>query len=133
VHNAIVTGFEACIDIRDAQTKVELTNSICFGNKVHNVAYPEVAGGMGALADDDNGVDEAAWFLDPARKNSEADPKLAAPFDIAAPDFRPMTTLMENAATPPNDGFFDPTAAYIGAFAAGDTWMSGAWLSFTPN
>lgn len=133
VHNAIFTGFEACIDIRDAQTKVELKSSICFGNKIHNIAYPEVAGGMGALADDDGGVDEAAWFLDPARKNSEADPKLAAPFDMAAPDFRPQTTLTENAATPPNDGFFDATATYIGAFASGDTWMSGAWLSFTPN
>lgn len=133
VHNAIFTGFEACIDIRDPQTKVELKSSICFGNKVHNVAYPEVVGGMGVLADDDNGVDEVAWFMDPTRKNSEADPKLVAPFNVAAPDFRPMTTVTDNAATPPNDGFFDPTATYIGAFAAGDTWMSGAWLSFTPN
>lgn len=133
VHNAIFTGFEACIDIRDAQTKVELKNSICFGNKIHNIAYPEVAGGMGALSDDDNGVDEAAWFLDPARKNSEKDPMLTAPFNIAAPDFRPKTTVAENAATPPDDGFFDAKATYIGAFAASDTWMSGAWLSFTPN
>ena len=133
VHNSIFTGFEACIDIRDAQTKVELKNSICFGNKVHNVAYPEVAGGMGALADDDNGVDEVAWFKDPVRKNSEIDPMLAAPFNAAAPDFRPKTTIIENASTPPDDGFFDAKATYIGAFAAADTWMSGAWLSFTPN
>ena len=133
VHNSIFTGFEACIDIRDAQTKVELKNSICFGNKVHNVAYPEVAGGMGALADDDNGVDEVAWFKDPVRKNSEIDPMLAAPFNAAAPDFRPKTTITENASTPPDDGFFDAKATYIGAFAAADTWMSGAWLSFTPN
>jgi len=133
VNNAIFTGFEACIDIRDAQTKVELKNSICFGNKVHNIAYPEVAGGMGALSDDDNGVDEVAWFLDPARNNSEIDPQLTAPFDAAAPDFRPKTTIVEKAATPPNDGFFDASAAYIGAFSANDTWMSGAWLSFTPN
>lgn len=133
VNNAIFTGFEACIDIRDAATKVELKNSICFGNKVHNIAYPEVAGGMGALADDDNGVDEVAWFLDPARNNSEIDPQLAAPFSATAPDFRPKVTISEKAATPPDDGFFDPTAAYIGAFSANDTWLSGAWLSFTPN
>jgi hypothetical protein len=133
VHNAIFTGFEACIDIRDAQTKVELTSSICHGNKVHNIAYPEASGGMGALADDDNGVDEVAWFTDPKRKNSEIDPMLAAPFDSAAPDFRPKTTMTENAATPPDDGFFDTNATYIGAFSAGDAWMSGAWLSFTPN
>ncbi|MBK9266493.1 MAG: hypothetical protein IPM54_42740 [Polyangiaceae bacterium] len=88
---------------------------------------------MGVLADDDNGVDEVAWFLDPARKNSEADPMLTAPFDGAAPDFRPKTTLTENAATPPNDGFFDTNATYIGALTSDDTWMTGAWLSFAPN
>lgn len=133
VHNAIFTGFEACIDIRDAQTKIELTNSICHGNKVHNIAYPEVAGGSGALSDDDNGMDEVVWFLEASRKNSESDPMLEAPFDVAAPDFRPKTTVTENAATPPADGFFDTNATYVGAFAADDAWMSGAWLSFTPN
>lgn len=133
VHNAIFTGFEACIDVRDAQTKVELKNSICFGNKVHNIAYPEVAGGMGALSDDDNGLDEVAWFNEATRNNSEIDPQLTAPFNVTAPDFRPKTTISEKAATPPNDGFFDPTAAYIGAAAANDTWLSGAWLSFSPN
>lgn len=133
IHNAILTGFEACVDIRDSETKAELTNSICFGNKAANIAYMEVAGGMGALADDDNGLDEVAWFLDPSRKNSESDPGLVAPFDLMAPDFRPKTTILENAATPPNDGFFDANATYVGAFAAGDTWMTGAWLSFTPN
>ncbi len=133
VHNAIFTGFEACIDIRDPATNADLTNSICFGNKIENIAYAEVAGGMGTLADDDNGLDEKAWFLDPLRKNAETDPQLVAPFEAKAPDFRPRVTISENAATPPDDGFFDPKANYIGAFAAGDTWMSGAWLSFTPN
>lgn len=131
VHNAIFTGFEACIDIRDPQTKAELTNSICFGNKVNNIAYAETAAGTGALADDDNGLDEVAWFMAANRKNSEVDPQLAAPFNLPAPDFRPKATITNNAATPPDDGFFDPKATYIGAFAAGDNWMTGAWLSFT--
>ncbi len=133
VHNAIFTGFEACIDIRDAQTKVELMNSICHGNKVHNIAYPEVAGGMGPLADDDDGVDEVAWFREVNRKNSEDDPMLTAPLNPTAPDFRPKTTITENAATAPDDGFFDTNASYVGAFKSDDTWMTGAWLSFTPN
>ena len=47
----------------------------------------------------------------------------AAPAQAAAP----------NAATPPNDGFFDATASYIGAFKAGDTWATGAWVSFDRN
>lgn len=132
VYNSILTNFEACVDIRDAATKAELTSSICFGNKT-NIAYAEVAGGMGALLDDDNGLDEVAWFNDPARMNSVEDPKLVKPLDYAAPDFRPMTTITTNAATPPDDGFFDPTASYIGAFKQDDTWMSGKWLDFSAN
>jgi hypothetical protein len=46
------------------------------------------------------------------------------------PDFTPEATLTENAATPPNDGFFDTTAKYIGAFEAGESWAKGAWVSY---
>lgn len=132
ISNAIFTNFEACVDIRDANTKAELTNSICFGNKT-NIAYAEVAGGMGALADDDSGFDEVAWFNDPTRKNAETDPKLVKPLDIAAPDFRPSATITTNAATPPDDGFFDKDASYVGAFKQDDTWMTGKWLAFSVN
>ncbi len=34
---------------------------------------------------------------------------------------------------PPDDGFFDPEAKYIGAFKADDTWATGAWVSFDAN
>jgi len=136
IFNTIATGFEACIDIRDAATSVEVKSSICFGNGYgaaeNNIAYAEVAGGMGVVSDDDAGVDERAWFKDPARKNAETDPKLKAPF-AASPDFTPESTITTNAATPPNDGFFDATASYIGAFKAGDDWATGAWISFDRN
>lgn len=136
IYNAIATGFEACVDVRDATTSVEVHSSICFGNGYgvaeNNIAYAEVAGGSGVTSDDDGGVDERAWFKTAAWKNAETDPKLKAPF-AAEPDFTPMTTLSTNAATPPNDGFFDATATYIGAFAAGDTWATGAWVSYDRN
>ena len=41
-------------------------------------------------------------------------------------------SLTENAATPPNDGFFDTSATYIGAFRnASDRWATGAWVQWT--
>lgn len=132
IANAIMTGFEACVDVRDASTSVELTSSICFGNSVQNIAYDETAAGMDVQKDDDNGFDEAAWFKAPASKNAETDPMIAGCFG-AAPDFTPASTITTNAATPPKDGFFDETAAYIGAFKAGDTWAQGAWVSYAPN
>jgi len=140
VYNAIFTNFEACVDIRDETgdpntitTLPELKNSICFGNKVHNIAYPEDGSDTTVNKNDDKGLDEVAWFKDPARMNAETDPKLVKPLDAAAPDFRPKETLTTNAAAPPNDKFFDPSATYIGAFKSDDTWMTGKWLSFVAN
>ena len=136
ISNSVLTGFEACIDLRDSATSVELKSSVCFGNgygtAANNIAYAEVMGGAGPLSDDDNGLDERAWFKDPARKNSEVDPQIIDCFG-PKPDFTPKATLSANAATPPDDGFFDPTASYIGAFKAGDTWATGAWVSYDRN
>lgn len=134
IFNSIFMNFEACVDIRDANTKVELTNSICFGN-TENIAYAETDPNNPdpVLKDDDNGLDEIAWFNDPARKNATTDPGLVKPLDIAAPDFRPAATLTQNAATPPDDGFFDSTASYVGALKQDDTWMTGKWLSWATN
>lgn len=134
IFNTIFTNFEACIDVRDANTSVELTNSICFGNK-ENIAYVETdpMSPDPLLKDDDGGFDEIAWFNDPARKNATTDPGLAKALDTAAPDFRPAATITENAATPPDDGFFDPAASFIGALKQDDPWMTGKWLSWAPN
>ena len=42
----------------------------------------------------------------------------------------PAAALTVGARTPPNDGFFDTTAAYVGAFRDGtDDWLSG-WARF---
>ena len=131
LHNIVATGFEAGVDIRDPQTSVKLENSVFFGNITHNVAYAETADGMGSEKDDDMGLDEVKWFTD--QGNIEIDPKLVKPFDAEAPDFRPTATIVENAATPPSDGFFDTNASYVGAFSQDATWLEGAWLSFTPN
>ncbi|WP_437893261.1 hypothetical protein [Sorangium sp. So ce124] len=135
IFNTIVTGFEAGVDLRNELTEVELASSIFFGNIEENIAYEETdteAATESKLDDDDDaGADEVAWFGDEAT-NSTDDPGIADCF-AATPDFRPEATLTENAATPPDDGFFDPEAKYIGAFKADDTWATGAWVSFDAN
>ncbi|KYF58061.1 hypothetical protein BE08_29925 [Sorangium cellulosum] len=132
IFNAIVTGFEAGLDLRNGSTEVELKSSIFFGNLEANIAYEETDANKSTEStlddDDDGGLDEVAWFEGEAT-NSVEDPQLADCF-AATPDFRPAATLTENAATPPDDGFFDAEAAYIGAFKADDSWATGAWVSF---
>ncbi len=135
IWNAIVTGFEAGVDLRNNGTEVELASSIFFGNVVENIAYDETdtdeANKANLDFDDDGGVDEVAWFEAEA-SNSAVDPELTDCF-AASPDFLPKATLSENAATPPSDGFFDTKASYIGAFKADDTWATGAWVSYDAN
>ncbi|KYF60327.1 hypothetical protein BE04_03075 [Sorangium cellulosum] len=132
IFNTIVTGFEAGVDLRNDGTEVDLASSIFFGNVEANIAYDETDANKSTEPtlddDDDGGVDEVAWFEEEAT-NSAEDPELAGCF-AAKPDLRPAATLTENAATPPDDGFFDAEAAYIGAFKADDTWATGAWVSF---
>jgi hypothetical protein len=57
-------------------------------------------------------------------------------FTGTAPDFRPLAAEARSfAATPPRDGFFDPTANYIGAVDPSPTvrpWYWG-WTNWTPN
>ncbi len=131
IFNTIATGFEAGWDLRNPTTNVDLQSSIFFGNLIANIAYAETVGGAAPLLDDDDGgLDEIAIFMDPAKKNSAMDPQIPGCFDANAPAFGPMVSLTANAATPPNDGFFDVTANYIGAFKdANDAWAtSGKWV-----
>jgi len=134
ISNMVATGFESCWDARNAQPGWTIKNSICYGNLAAgaNIAYAEVTGGMGVLQDDDNGFDEIMAFNAPTNGNSETNPQITDCFG-ATPNFLPAATLTANAATPPNDGFFDATATYIGAFDQSNNWASGAWVSYTPN
>jgi serine/threonine protein kinase len=124
--NLVVMGFEAGLDVRDASTKFDLRSAVFFGNLVHNLAYPEKGGADGR--DDDEGFDERAFLQDPSRKVFEHDPKIRACFDANHPVFGPAVSLTEGAAAPPDDGFFDPSAKWIGAFKdANDTWATAPW------
>jgi hypothetical protein len=131
IFNTIFTGFEAGVDVRDPATDIELKNSIFFGNVVQNIAYAEDGSDETVNKDDDAAFDEAAWITDAANSNTETDPGIANCFNVGGPNFQPNATLSTGAATPPDDGFFDASAAYIGAFTAEDNWAHGAWVDFS--
>lgn len=58
---------------------------------------------------------------------------LTAPFNLNNPDLTPLagSPLLTSFATPPNDGFFDPTAAYLGGLSnnPSDNWTQG-WTNY---
>jgi len=141
--NVLVQGFEASLDIRDATTKANadsaaltIRNSI-FAKAISTtvtdqIAYPET-GAAAPNKDNDGGFDELNWFKNAGGNAFQPAVLSMQPFAATGPNFAPTAVLTSNAATPPNDGFFDVTANYIGAFKdMGDTWATtGAWVKWT--
>jgi hypothetical protein len=122
--NAIVSGWDASVDLRDRHTELDIRSSVFFGNIGANVAFDETnVGGPGPLRDDDFGVDERSLLLAPKTRNIEADPGLPGCFDRANPRFKPVRAHVGGSETPPNDGFFDFSARFSGAFRdEADDW-----------
>ncbi|MBX3207260.1 MAG: hypothetical protein KF764_19590 [Labilithrix sp.] len=138
--NLVVSGFQAALDIRDgigAPGELTIANSVFFNSKgagsyvvTDHIAFVENGSTAGQPdRDDDNGLDEVAWFKGQAG-NAWTDPGVTGCFNASAPVFGPTASLTEGAATPPNDGFFDTTASYKGAFKdANDKWATtGKWV-----
>lgn len=135
MNGGIFTGWFAGFDVVAAPgNPMEVKRSIFFGNAT-NPAYAEDPAQMDTNApdfDDDTGFDELAFLGDGARANKTTDPGLVACFDPNAPQPWPGAPLTAGAPAPPDDGFYDTTATYIGAFKdANDPWMKGAWVRFS--
>lgn len=139
--NIVVSGFQAALDLRDGigqgtAEELTITNSVFFNSKgagsytvTDHIAFVEQGSTAGQPdRDDDGALDEVAWFKGQAG-NAWTDPGITGCFDAAAPIFGPTASLTEGAATPPNDGFFDASATYKGAFKdANDKWaQTGTW------
>jgi hypothetical protein len=134
LRNSLFMGFSAGLDVRDARTRPDIASSLFYANLQHNLAFPEISGAKGGrvhreLVDDDRGFDEQAYLQHAQLKNREVDPKLGGCFDARQPGLRPHHALLDGASTPPDDGFFDPNARYIGAFRdREDRWDEEGWL-----
>ncbi|NNL31141.1 MAG: hypothetical protein HKO77_08970, partial [Gemmatimonadetes bacterium] len=131
IYNAILIGFGgAGVDVDNAETvgRYTVQNSIIARN-----------GGDGDIDGDADGFQaevetNAAW-----NNLVGTDPLLIDPFNRTMPDFRPgagsaALASAGNGATPPDDGFFDITATFIGAVDPDATtqWFEG-WTTFAQN
>jgi hypothetical protein len=151
--NLVVSGFQAALDLRDnigGAGELSITNSLVWGSTGagsfpldNNIAFIEDKTSVPSGEDekkykarpdwnDDGAIDEAVWF-NTGDVNRVVDPGIAGCFNATAPVFGPAASLTEKAAPPPNDGFFDTTATYMGAFKdATDTWATtGKWAVWT--
>jgi len=129
-YNHIVTGFPKGIEMRDQATKDQadagnlfFQSSIIYGNDVNNANFPPPQ----ASGD----IDEASYFNQVAWGNRFVDPGMSPNMmSLTSPDFKPTTSsvALTGGATPPDDGFFDTTATFVGAI--GDTDWTAGWTAY---
>jgi hypothetical protein len=131
--NNIFYNFPKGPEFRDAETKaqldqgkLEIKSSIFFNNDATVSNLPP--------AQSSNDIDESLYINTTNGDQINVDPGLTVDvMSKTAPNFKPMPPSMAigGGATPPNDGFFDATATFIGAVGDED-WTLG-WTSYPQN
>ena len=140
LNNVVVTNFNdwaMFVDGSNSQARwtdgsLGVKNSIFFKNPMaawQNVRPSNLADG-GVPADN---FDEEMALLAPSLNNRQVDPLLSSASVVTAPVFKPLTDspALTGGATPPDDGFFDVTATFVGAVGSTD-WTAG-WTAFPEN
>lgn len=128
--NSIIMGWLSGIDVQanPGAGPFLVRSTISFGNALNPTSDED--GGAAPFNDDDNGFDELGFFLDGGGNNRDNNPNVMDCHN--ANDPKPWPQNMINGRAPMNDGFFDVTATYVGAFKdANDNWLAG-WTKFGP-
>ncbi len=132
IHNALIMGWPTGIVIDGVNTTTDAQNGTMY------VKHSIVSGSSKIVVDSasSNGTfNPTSWFTSNSNITfaTNAEVLLRNPFNLDEPNFlpKPASPVFSGAGTPPNDGFFDQTAAYIGAFGSTD-WTSG-WARFSAS
>lgn len=141
INNTVVQGFRPGLDIVGGATTRAIKGTYFFQNGP-NVAFNEDDGGLGDASvldpnspqfNDDEAFDENGFVLTAASMNL-TNMGLGNPYDLANPLVAPDNPFTTGRQVPPNDGFFTPSALYVGALQnVGDAWMKGGWAVFSAD
>ncbi len=154
LRNALVVNFaDQAVDV-DGKASVamfeagslSIENTFFYNNRGNTTSIPyapnPVKDSAGKVTNDDASrfandtiFKEPEQFLAAALRNQVVEPKLTASQDLKAPNFAPQAGSLalnpDNAATPPENGFFDTSARFVGAVGT-DNWLAG-WTAFPEN
>jgi len=138
IQNAIVMNFGDCgVDLDHEATFVNAwSGSGLNGNLVvdHSIFYDNAETWQTGEDDEPTFSFTTEQFVSTLNANNRfADPGLTDPLNKTAPNFVPAagSIALTGGATPPNDGFFDTSATYVGAFGT-TNWTAG-WTTSAMN
>ncbi len=129
LRNALITGFDAGVDVRDLGPAIDVLSSVFWGQLSRPIAFEENGGNATTQRNDDGGFDETSAVNEPARQNRTATPQAGDCFNRTQLALRPPRALPEAPIQLDRNPFFDAQAKYIGAFRdLDDPWATGPWL-----
>lgn len=138
IYNTIVTRFYSTgLHIDGAATEVQIDNGKIRMDGI--LLWNNNIGGNGAATIEGQVRSGASTSFAKAERGNgrqflAADPMLRRPFEVNDPDFRPLPesiVFRTNWVQPPDDGFFDQSARFLGA--AGDAKWWEEWTSFVTD
>lgn len=124
-YNQIFLNFPtAAIEVRDSQTVAQYPTTLAIQSSIFFTSAV-----LWRVQTPTDVFDEETNFGG-AASNRNVDPAITDASSLTAPSFKPAagSPALTGAATPPNDGFFDTTATYVGAMGSTD-WTAG-WTSY---
>ena len=147
-NNMVVANFfSSCADVSDASTQtqadqgnVRMNGILCWKNNLGGTASGDSLAGNIATANAAGPIASGVYTLAYAQGQKgngagenfvAADPLLTRPFEYSDPDFKGLFGSAINRANwvqPPDDGFFDQSAKFVGGM--GDEDWTEEWTSF---
>ena len=128
INNALILGWPTGLLIDGANTVADAQSGAMYLKN-------SILAGMGANFSSTDAAFQAnmeTWFTGNAGRifTDNSAVLLADAFNLTNPNAMPMagSPIWQGGMVPPNDGFFDPNANFIGAFGTSD-WSAG-WSSF---
>jgi hypothetical protein len=132
INNALIMGWNTSgIHIDGTNTVADAQSGALY---VKNSIISGTIGGVNFTSTDATfQTDMPAWWTNNGGRTyaENTEVMLADPFNIDNPNPFPMdldSPVLTGGGTPPDDGFFDPSANYVGAFSS-DEWTD-SWSSF---
>lgn len=130
ISNAIVMGWPTGVRLEGTNTIQGAINNLMWLNNSIVAGYTTVALDTASSGGAVFNVD--TWFNNNGgrRYTTNTDVMLTDPFNLTNPNFLPMVNspALSGAAVPPNDGFFDTSATFVGAFGTVN-WTQN-WAKF---
>ncbi len=130
ISNAIVMGWPTGVRLDGTHTIQGAINNLMWLKNSIVAGYTSAA--LDTISAGGATFNIDSWFSNNGGRKypTNAMVMLIDPFNLTSPNFLPSvgSPALSNAATPPNDGFFDTTATFVGAFGTVN-WTQN-WAKF---